>query len=296
REIGRAFPRGEPIAPKQPDEYRIVAVGASTTYGFGLETAEEAYPAQLEQALHDAGQTEVKVVNAGVPSYTTWESTANLAFRVVDLQPDLVIIYHAGNDVGARMVDPAQYTGLNAARGTWQHYDEPLPRSAIIRLVALNNDWMENPLWYETYLETATPYMACDVDTDGFCTNLDLSALDVLEQNPPVYFERNLKTMIAIARIHGSDVMLSTWAYDIVSSPEGVDTMRADFRQQGVDEHNAVTQAIADEFETLFFDLADVFPSDPELWIDGVHLTAEGTQLQAELYADYLLATVFAQD
>ena len=109
---------GEVQIPKPAGTFRIVALGGSTTYGTSV-TAAESYPAQLQQVLRDDyGYANVEVVNAGVAGYTTFQTFANLAYRVTELQPDLVIIYHAGNDVLPREVDPDCYAGQNPLRGT----------------------------------------------------------------------------------------------------------------------------------------------------------------------------------
>jgi hypothetical protein len=38
------------------------------------------------------------------------------------------------------------------------------------------------------------------------------------------------------------------------------------------------------------FELAAVMPSDPRTWVDGRHVTEEGTRLKARLFADFLQA------
>ena len=69
--------------------------------------------AQMEAMLREARpDLDVEVVNAGVPSYTTAESLANLAYRIVDLEPDMIVVYHAVNDYRTRVYsnyDPAYF-------------------------------------------------------------------------------------------------------------------------------------------------------------------------------------------
>jgi lysophospholipase L1-like esterase len=97
--------------------FRIVTVGASTTYGFFLDD-EETYPAQLQQVLREEyGYENVEVINAGVPYYTSWDALVNIAFRIPELEPDLVILYEAINDIYARNVLPDCYQGNNPMRG-----------------------------------------------------------------------------------------------------------------------------------------------------------------------------------
>ena len=60
-----------PVAPVAPDSRpRVVCLGDSLTAGYGLPSADEAYPALLEKKLHDAG-LDYEVVNAGVSGDTS---------------------------------------------------------------------------------------------------------------------------------------------------------------------------------------------------------------------------------
>ncbi len=106
--------RGPEIAmPKPPGTFRIVAMGDSTTYGLGMD-ASNAYPAQLQDILRQQyGYSNVEVINAGVIGYTSWETFINLSLRVIELEPDMVIIYDGTNDVSARTATADCYAGDN---------------------------------------------------------------------------------------------------------------------------------------------------------------------------------------
>src|SRR6478735_8082405 len=81
----------------------IVAFGDSLTAGLGL-AASEAFPAQLEQALHARGQN-VKVVNAGVSGDTAAAALARLDWAMPQ-DASAVIIELGGNDA-LMGLDPA---------------------------------------------------------------------------------------------------------------------------------------------------------------------------------------------
>ena len=105
---GRAEPT--PVAvPATPDiTGRIVALGDSLTEGMGVDLA-EAYPAQLERRLQDAGYG-YEVINAGVSGETSSGARSRLSW-VLTLEPDIVILMTGAND-GLRGIDPA-VTGQN---------------------------------------------------------------------------------------------------------------------------------------------------------------------------------------
>ena len=100
--------RGDEFTIEKPENiFRIVAIGESTTYGFGVNYS-LAYPARLQEILHtDYGYNNVEVINGGVIGYTSYEVLTNFQFRILELDPDLIIYYGALNDADTRFEDPA---------------------------------------------------------------------------------------------------------------------------------------------------------------------------------------------
>lgn len=88
------------VAQSDPSRPVILAVGESTTAGFGV-AADQSYPAQL-QALLDAGGYAYRVVNHGRSGSTTAMALGSLD-RGMALQPEIVLIALGGNDQGNRM-------------------------------------------------------------------------------------------------------------------------------------------------------------------------------------------------
>lgn len=98
---GQEFP-----VQKGGGSFRIVAMGDSTTFGYG-ETTASPYPVQLQIALNRrtaaCGQR-YEVINAGVEGYAARNVLARLEKEVLALAPDLLIIYVGWNDLYG--VDP----------------------------------------------------------------------------------------------------------------------------------------------------------------------------------------------
>jgi hypothetical protein len=101
-------------------------------------------------------------------------------------------------------------------------------------------------------------------------------------QNPPVYFEQNLRTAVGIARIHNIRLMLSTFAY----WADG--TGLVGYYRTGMDEHNAIIRALAAEYDLPWVDYAALASQDPAQWTDYIHFSPEGTRAQAAAYAAYI--------
>lgn len=96
--------RGPEISvPKPPGTFRIACLGGSTTFGTYSSSDETTWPAFLQQKIQQrCPHLRVEVINAGVPGYRLAESRINLLQRVVPIDPDLVIVYHACNDISSQ--------------------------------------------------------------------------------------------------------------------------------------------------------------------------------------------------
>jgi len=276
--------RNEEISLEKPNNvYRIVALGGSSTYDIRIEDNQKTFTAQLEKLLKEQyGYQNVEVINAGVPGYNSWEILINLEFRVLDLEPDLVIIYEGTNDVHARLVEPSAYRGDNSGRRQSWHIP-PVPlweHSALLRILSrMTNfsrqvsvdDFASSP----TFLSWPFEYR---LDEDG------LDPAKILENNPPIYFQRNLENMIAIAKAHGTEVLFATWAY----SPYLNDYASKDYYQQGFQENNEVVKDVANRHHIPVFDFATVMPQDAKYWADGRHVNEAGALEKAHLFAEYI--------
>jgi lysophospholipase L1-like esterase len=144
---------GPPVsAHKPPGEFRIVVLGDSYTVG-GQVPYDQTFPAVLEHRLRAAGYQQVRVINAGVGGYTTFNEAGLLREHLGVLQPDLVVVAaFLGNDVSENVLATAagyrnapehpkgvtwgiQAAGLVDDSGTW------FPRNARGGSSALPPPW-----------------------------------------------------------------------------------------------------------------------------------------------------------
>lgn len=77
---------------------RVIAIGDSITFGYGLPV-DASYPSLLEERLRRAGEA-VDVLNLGVAGYDTAQEVAQLEYRGLQFQPDLVVLGYSLNDAG----------------------------------------------------------------------------------------------------------------------------------------------------------------------------------------------------
>jgi len=83
--------------PPLKDEYRIVVIGDSVAWGWGVEMA-QAWPQQLEKLLGETHGKTIRVYNMAVNGYSTQQEVRLLETKGLAYQPDLVILNYALND------------------------------------------------------------------------------------------------------------------------------------------------------------------------------------------------------
>lgn len=251
---------------------------------------------QLQKILReDYGYPNVEVINAGVPGYMSWEYVTAFEFRLLSLEPDLVIVYESTNDVTLRLIDPKFYNSINIVRGLWTTSPPDFPTSAIYRFIAIKLGWMRDPNEYhydDLGFAPITNINTCWQDkTLDHCPSLnDMSKDQLLKINPPIYYEHNIRSLIGIAQAHGVKIMLSTWAYFPDPLPDNEEQyMIYPDRQKAVAEHNQILQKLGEDLGVLFYDLQSNMPYNPDLWRDGRHMSALGAKEQAMEFAEFLI-------
>ena len=114
---------------------------------------------------------------------------------------------------------------------------------------------------------------------------------EVLDANPPLYFERNLRNLVLIAADAEVEVMFSSWAYFPDPIAGRIDPfVTYPHIQQAVAEHNTIIRQLAEGLDLPYYDLMDNMPYNIDFWKDGLHMTPTGTYEQASEYAAFLIA------
>jgi len=297
--------RGREFALSKPENtYRIVVLGGSTTYSSGVDDFELSFPSLLEDYLRESGFDAVEVINAGASGYTSHQNLINMQFRILPLLPDLIIVYQGFNDIQARFVyPPSRYLGdrsgsLRPFVGGIVMPDVTEYSTALrilgIRLGATAShsalDWhlSRRPNSYvgDQYIQQ----MQLGTYPSGVFT--EVSAAEILENNPPVHFERNTKHMIALANHSDVNIMLVTMAFDDdFHETSGISTRlfsTSDDFVLAMAQHNELTLNIGARYDAPAFDLAAIFPDDHTLFTDGLHMTENGNRVRAQLIGDFV--------
>jgi lysophospholipase L1-like esterase len=126
------------VRQKAPGVVRIYCAGGSTTEQHDpARGPNSSWPGQLQDILAKGlpGAT-IEGINAGMSGYTSAESLAEFVFRGVDLQPDVLLIYHNVNDAWTcQMVDGfrSDYTHVRRHKPWSVGWVNRLPQMPYVR-------------------------------------------------------------------------------------------------------------------------------------------------------------------
>lgn len=282
--IGESGFRQAPESRNKPaGTIRIACLGGSTTFCTYATRAERTWPAQMGAKLGAMYPgLHFEIINAGVAGYTTAESLPTLALRVLEYEPDIVIVHHVLNDAKPVSFD-------DGFRSDYTHW-----RQASIKTG-------DEPWWASTAVYRTFEYVRF---------KLRASARPLGSAAGPILlgvatFERNLETMIAIARRFGAEPVLMTMASMFPSediSPENAEkeaanrsVLREFYSDSGVlvamRTMNQSVRDVADQNQVVLVDMVNRFPKDGDYFEDVVHKNDAGLEAFAEMLTGELVSS-----
>jgi len=195
----------ETTVEKAAHVFRIVCLGGSTTFGLGEADETQTYPELLEKRLNELypNGPHFEVINAGTPGWSSAESLINLQFRVLELSPDMVILYDGVNDTFA-MRRPEEgksdYTNFRKSLSYQMPYD-----------------WEKVFLRYSYFCRLAyamTHEIAFDINSLAVKpTPSGFNEREALNRATGKYFKRNVESFVAIAKAHHVTPVLVTMGH-----------------------------------------------------------------------------------
>jgi len=93
--------RGPEFSIEKPEDvYRIFLVGGSTTASLRAPSDKVTSAGYLQSKIDEMNlENKIEVINAGIPGFQSNQELKLIKNRIVDLNPDLIIIYDGTNDI-----------------------------------------------------------------------------------------------------------------------------------------------------------------------------------------------------
>ena len=265
--------------PKPSNLLRIGFIGASTTYCSEVSSNEMTWPALVSRGLESSiPNLKVEYINAGVSGYSTENSLINLEKRVIPLEPDIVVIYHATNDLSGETRKLAQVAGIERVN------------------LAKEESWLGKYSLLWLLVEKNLALLSVQQPSENELLNLDIQAIGST-------FRNNLERMVFVAK-NGSArlVALTTFAIHL---REGMNAEQRDIAMstaryympylssedllKGFKYFNQIIREVAKDTGALLIENENDIPGDPIHFNDSVHFTDAGSKAQSVRIIETLL-------
>lgn len=265
--------------PKPEGRQRIAFVGGSTTYCAEAKNNEDTWPHRVAETLREERpELDLDYINAGVSGYSTTSTRDNLSHRVLPLEPDIVVIYHATNDISKDTREAAKLQGLyrgHGDAGTW--------------LAQHSMAWslLEKNLILQSRIQQAdSPEDRGVVNTAGLADE----------------FAARLRGLIQLTRESGAEPVLVTFSYRAREGMSEDELLDACFSSlyymphmspagllEIFTEYNEAIRRVSQETGCLLIEGADEIPGDGEHYRDSVHFHGPGLRKMATRVSSGLL-------
>ncbi len=278
RVSSRGFRSPELETPKPEGRIRIAFLGGSSTFCAEASGNDATWPHLVFEGLVDANPgVELDYVNAGVGGYGTAQSLLNLDHRVAPLEPDVLVVYHATNDLTRESRLLAVEQGL---------YEIGQDETSWFGGWWLTACLIEKNLKYMTRRRRSTdrPFRFEPRELSAPFEEHLGALVDRCRELAPVVV---LVTFSIRARPDQSpaeltDACASSLYYMPFMTPEGLLSAFA--------EYNRVIREVAATGDVVLVEGEDTIPGDATHFRDSVHMLDPGCRLQAARILDALEA------
>jgi lysophospholipase L1-like esterase len=265
--------RGPEIqVPKPAGTIRIAFLGASTTWCAEVSSNDMAWPHIATEGLRRAFPgTAFDYVNGGVPGYVVSSSLKNLQYRVAPLQPDVIVIYHATNDLSVELRE------LAAAKG--------VTRSAQVEPPS----WLANHFLLWNLAEKNFRVWVAQRKAEANVGRLEVDPSSMGER-----FRRDLTELVRASQQHAKLVAIATFSTQLRAGETPEEQLRASasalyympfMTPSGLlasyARYNQIIREVAALTGAVLVDNENDIPGDPQHFADSVHFIDAGSKAMA---------------
>ncbi len=242
---------------RQPNTVRLLALGDSTTFGWGVEQ-DETYPAQLERILQEKHpEVVIQVLNGGVPGYTSFQGLHHFKRNCLPYEPDIVLFGYIVQDARKTAITDKQQRLIDLE--VQRRRLNPLYRIRLVRYL----HWQ-----YVKYLSWKNQRLSDEAKADPTAET----------RVPLADYKENILTFARLCKENHAQLVLFGFPLEVIGyTKHHRDLLARVAKEEGLphfDPSNQIHEAA--RRETLYF------PKDKG------HPNARGCALIARLLADYI--------
>lgn len=269
------FRNDEPIMPKPDELVRIAYLGASTTFCAEVSSNEKTWPHITTELLRNQyPRVRMDYINAGVPGYTLETSLRHMRNLVAPFKPDVIVIYHATNDLSGEMRELATEQGI--------YHAGDIDESWLAKKSVLWNLLEKNIRIISAQYRAKSGQSRLKFDNNKIGSGFE-HELELLLQEA-----RKISPIVAIATFsiqirpqQTQDEKLKAAASALYYMP----FMTPDSLIQAFNRYNEIIRNVAKRNNALVIESAEKIPGNGENFNDSVHFKDAGSLQMARLVA-----------
>lgn len=273
------FRSPELVVPKPPATIRLAFLGGSTTYCAEASGNDATWPHLVWQRLHTGFPgARLDYVNAGVPGYGLDSVAQDLDLRVRPLQPDVIVVYEATNDLSFDSYELAKRRGL------------------VFTRPGESRSWLARHSFVWFLLSKDLVMLERQQQADAVTGKLTFDPHEL-----STGFRQRLTALVRTSQAIAPVVAVATFAPRLrrgqshdeqrraaVTSLYYMPYMTIDGLLAGFEEYNRVIREVARDTGALLIDDEERIPGDGVHYTDSVHFSDTGSRVMADRVAEAL--------
>ena len=282
---------------KKPNEYRIFALGGSTTEDLAnrqnMHYSEEA--TKILEKYNPNGK-KIIVVNSGRNGYSTAQILVRVQFDLLPFEPDMITVMENINDLSVNFFPSDErknyankYLDIGSFVQPYSIKDSFLSESRVI------------VFFYKSISAIKNKFTSKTIVTDSgkkVSSNIHYSETSI-EPKFKQEFSNNLISIAALAKAHGIEVVFmsqpAAFSEDKYALMFGYQSYNDrilypkldDFKKMFL-EYNNVIKEVAEQEDVNFIDMYNLMGHDEKYFVDMVHYSPDGVTRFAKIYSDNL--------
>ena len=260
----------------EEDEYPIFFLGGSTTQW--TNSKRQGWPHMVEEKLRGWGYSKVRSHNQGRQWYTSLHTLINYETNVRPVKPKMIVVMHGINDLLVNA--DFSYLSNGAFRSDYGHFLGP-----VVNLV-------KQPSW----LGRAWIFLR------GCFYHSRRKLINKKKFKGFEPFQRNLNTIIDLAKLDGTEVVLMTQPSSLKPNMKPDELLKLVMLQfeavgpqskwsletatRGMKEYNEIVREVARQRGVKLVDLDAAIPKNFKYFVDEVHYSDEAFPVIAEIVSE----------
>lgn len=290
--------RGPRIPLQKNGKLRVLCLGASTTYGTGVQLPTETYPAQLQilltrvlanDSIWSRHYTGSEVINAGIEAGTSAEMLQQYLFKYRYYKPDIVIVHTGLNDAELLnqhdknfQLDYTHYRRL-------QFHLDPLSQPARFLMHSYFVSFVAIRLFFDNFNHFGSTGKSCFTiqQNQTYCRWTTLNT-DTIIKNHSIFFNpyyRNTKTLFT--EIVNDSALLLYLPNALNPNDHYIKNNPGLFNLNQINIQTTQQLAALTGGYTIPFTYQSI--NNKDCWLDDCHLNAEGEKNKAQIVLPAIL-------